>query len=233
MECLCRSLHRDAGSLDHLGPLLGRFSNKRGELGPGADEWNVTQLNRPRAELRISNASVNFAMQSFYDFNRGVSRSANSLPCGSLIAWYELSDGRHVRQHWRADGGRYTQRAQFTRLDVFYRCCQGIEHDRDFAGENIGERGSGAAILNHDQVNACHHLEQFAVNVRRAANTRRRVIDSARVGFCISNKFWTCLGWKIRMHLQDAHAAIDASDWYDVSHDVEMKVVVERLIYCI
>ena len=90
-ECLCRSFHLDTGSLDHLGPLLGRFSNKRGELGPGADEWNVTQLNRPRAELRISNASVNFAMQSFYDFNRGASRSANASPCDSLIAWYELS----------------------------------------------------------------------------------------------------------------------------------------------
>jgi hypothetical protein len=65
---LCRSLHLDAGSLDHLGPLLGRFDNKCGELGLCADEWNVAQLNRPRAELRICNASVNFAMQSFYDF---------------------------------------------------------------------------------------------------------------------------------------------------------------------
>ena len=98
MECLCRSLRNlDTGSLDHLGPLLDRFDNKRGELGLRADKWNVTQLKGPCGELRIGNASVNLAMESFYDFNRGVSRSANSLPCGSLIAWYELSNDWHVR----------------------------------------------------------------------------------------------------------------------------------------
>jgi hypothetical protein len=130
------SLQLDAGCAEHFGPLLGRFDNKCGELSLCANKGKVTQLKGPRGELRISNASVNFAMESFYDFNRGVSRSANALPSGSLIAWYELSDGRHVRQHWRAGGGRYAQRAQFIRLDVFYRRCQGIEHDRDFAGEN-------------------------------------------------------------------------------------------------
>ena len=69
MECLRRSLRLDAGGLDDLGPLLGRFDNKCGELGLRADKGNVTELKDPRAELRIRNASVNFAMESFIILN--------------------------------------------------------------------------------------------------------------------------------------------------------------------
>ena len=96
MECLCRSFHLDAGSLDHLGPLLGRFNNKRGELGPGADKRNVTQLKGPRGELRIGNASINLAMESFHDVDGGLAWGADALPSGRLIAWQELRDGRYV-----------------------------------------------------------------------------------------------------------------------------------------
>jgi hypothetical protein len=84
MECLCRSLHLDAGSLDHLRPLFGRFDNKCGELRLCANKGNVTQLKGPRGELRIGNASVNLAMESFHDVDGGLAGGADARPSGSL-----------------------------------------------------------------------------------------------------------------------------------------------------
>src|SRR5579871_3646853 len=55
-----------------------------------------------------------------------------------------------------------------------------------------------------------------------------RVADLSRIGFGVGDEFRNGLDRKRRMHLEYAIAAIEARHRYDVAHEVEVKLIVER-----
>ena len=64
------------------------------------------------------------------------------------------------------------------------------------SGEQIGERGGRATIGHVNQVDAGHHLEQFAGSLGCTADADRSHVDLAGIGFGISDKLGNGFGGK-------------------------------------
>jgi hypothetical protein len=71
-------------------------------------------------------------------------------------------------------------------------CC---ERDLQLSAEQIGQGGTRAAIRHMDHVEASHHFEQFAGEMRSAPVAGRSHVDDAWIGLCIGNELGDCLGW--------------------------------------
>ena len=64
-----------------------------------------------------------------------------------------------------------------------------VEHDLDLAFEQIGDRRRVAAIRHVQHVDAGHHLEQFAGEMRRRADAARGHVEFARMRLGIGDEF--------------------------------------------
>src|SRR5262245_22262421 len=64
---------------------------------------------------------------------------------------------------------RRRQRAQFAGSDIIERRCRGAKVKLDLSAQQIGHHRRCAAIRHMHYIGAGHHLEQLAVDMRRAA----------------------------------------------------------------
>src|SRR5262249_13850776 len=110
-------------------------------------------------DFRVGERGIDLPVELVDDFGRRVSRRANSLPAGRLVARHKFADGRDVGQRLRARRGGYCERAQPVSPDIFDRCGSVDEHDLHLPGKQINERGPRAAIVYLHQIDARHRFE--------------------------------------------------------------------------
>src|SRR3954452_5716436 len=80
-------------------------------------------------------------------------------------------------------------------------------------------------------VDSGHHLEQLARNVRHRSDACRREVDLARISLGIRDEFGDRFGRKSGIDHHDLWHTIYACYRYNVAHQIEVDVLVERRIY--
>ena len=98
------------------------------------------------------------------------------------------------------------------------------------APDEVGERGSFAAVRHMRDIGTGHHLEELAVDVLRAANAARAHVSLARIGFGIGDQFGDAARGKLRVHHHHPRGSGNACDRDDVANEIEAEVFVERHI---
>jgi hypothetical protein len=91
----------DICCLDHLAPFIREFDDMFAELLRRACKNRVAKLRNPQLDPRVSKTSVDCLVELLDDLNGRVPRSANSVPARRIIARYEFSNRRHIRQRFR------------------------------------------------------------------------------------------------------------------------------------
>ena len=94
----------------------------------------------------------------------------------------------------------------------------------------VGQRWGTATIGHVEQVDACHHLEQFAGYVAPGPVSSRRHVDLAGVRPSVGDKIRNRPGRKRRIYQHDEGFAINAGDWRNIAGDIEIQRVVKRCI---
>jgi hypothetical protein len=153
------SLRLYARKLHDLGPLVGLVGDEFAEFCWRKRKHRAAQVSKPRLEFGIGKTGVDFHIQLVDDFGWRVPGRADAGAEARLIARHELADRWEVRQRVRARRGRHCERAQPASPDILYRCDSGGEVDLHLPAEQVGERGSPAAIRHVDHVDAGHHVE--------------------------------------------------------------------------
>ena len=78
-----------------------------------------------------------------------------------------------------------------------------------------------------DQIDAGHHLEQFAGEMARAADAGRPHVDPARIGLGVGDELGDRLGRNGRVDREHCRRLADAGDRQHVAHKVEVEFFVE------
>jgi hypothetical protein len=102
--------------------------------------------------------------------------------------------GWHVRQRLRALRRGHRQRAHLAAFDVRDRFGQGAEIDLHLSAHQVGKRGRAAAIGHMQHVDAGHHFEEFARDMRQGSGAGRCHRYLAWVVLGISNELRKCFG---------------------------------------
>ena len=87
-----------------------------------------------------------------------------------------------------------------------------------------------AAIRDVDEIDAGHHLEQFAGDMQRRADAAGRHVDLAGIGLGIGDEFRDRLRRHVRIHLHHQRNERNARHGCGVVHEVEMQVAVDRRV---
>src|SRR5262249_14928496 len=190
------SLRLDVEGPDHLAPLLGVVGDELAEVGGRDDKRRASKVGKPCSHLGIGEARVDLPVELVNDLGRRGLRCADAVPGARLVAWHELSHSWDARQRVRARRGRYGEGAQPASPDILNRCDSAGEVDLHLPAEQVGEYRPGTTIGHVNHVDAGHHLEQLAVQMRPTSDAYRRHADLARIGFGISDEFRDGLGRK-------------------------------------
>jgi hypothetical protein len=81
-----------------------------------------------------------------------------------------------------------------------------------------------------DQVDASHHLEQFARHMARAAIAARTHIDLARIGLRVRDELREGLGRDRRVDFDDVGHAHDACYGRNVADEIVVELFVKRCV---
>src|SRR5271166_1194747 len=162
------SLRLDVGRSDHLAPPFGFISDKIAELGRRRRAWKATEVRESLLDLWIGKSSIDLAIELVDEFGRGVLRRADAEPYRRLIARYEFTQCGDVRQDLLTHRGGHRQRAQFSGSYEIDRRGSRVDRYLYLSTEQI--RKEAGAVMHHDQIDTCHHLEQFAEDVDRTAD---------------------------------------------------------------
>src|SRR5262249_12711650 len=168
------SICLDAGELHHLAPLLRFFGDEPSKADSRHRHRYTTPIGHPCLQLRIGEPRIDLLVERLDDLSRRVFRHADAEPETRFVARHKLSHGRDLRQYVQARPASHRERAQLASPDILYRCGRAGEVDLHLPAEQIGERGSRAAIRYVHEVHPGHHLEQLARNVASGAGARRR-----------------------------------------------------------
>src|SRR5262245_11205495 len=106
------SVGLDVGGPDHLAPFLGFVGDQPPKVDGREREHVATQVGKPRLDLGVGEAGIDFLVKPVDDFGGRVFRRADAVPTGRLETRHELSHGRHLGQHVRPCRVRHRQRAQ-------------------------------------------------------------------------------------------------------------------------
>src|SRR5262245_31490640 len=96
----------------------------------------------------------------------------------------------------------------------------------NLSGEQIG-LGTNAWIWDVDHVDAGHHIEELARNVRRRTDAGGCKIDLARIGLRVSDELWNRVGRNAYVDFHDVGHADDARDRCDALYKIEVEAAVE------
>src|SRR5262249_23485025 len=94
------SLRLDAGGLDHLAPFLGFLGAELAKIGGRARKHCIADIGKPRLDLGVVEARVNFAVQLINDFGGSVSRCTHSKEATGFEAGHKLAHGGDLGQHF-------------------------------------------------------------------------------------------------------------------------------------
>ena len=98
----------------------------------------------------------------------------------------------------------------------------GIECNVQLAANEIGEHRGRSAVGNMHDVDASHHLEQFAGHVLRAAIARRAHVELPGIGLGVGDELGAGPSWHRRGHLHDEGVAHDARNGRNIPNEVEV-----------
>src|SRR5262249_22647567 len=121
MDWAAASVRLDVEGLDHLAPLLGLIGDELAEVGGRTRKHRAAEVSEMGLHLRVVESRVNFLVELVNNLRRCVLGRADAIPLARLVARHELTHGRDVRQHVRARGGGYRERAQPISPDIPYR----------------------------------------------------------------------------------------------------------------
>src|SRR5262249_15622176 len=115
------SVRLDVEGPDDVAPLLRFVSDELAEVGGRARQHRAAEASEMSLHLRVVEGRVNFLVELVNNLRRCVLGRADAIPLARLVARHELTHGRDVRQHVRARGGGYRERAQPISPDIPYR----------------------------------------------------------------------------------------------------------------
>jgi len=115
-------------------------------------------------------------------------RRHQAVPDADFMAGHLLRDGGRVRQARDTMRVRHRQPAQLARADVRLRRVDGGRHQRNVAGQQVGQ-GLARTFVGHvGHARAGHVHEQLHGQVLRRAHAGRAVADLAGMGFRTSQQ---------------------------------------------
>src|SRR5262249_8172132 len=113
-----RLLRLDVCRADHLAPLLSFVGNELAEVGRRPWKHCAANVSNPRFHTRVGVDRFYLLVELLDDFYGSVLGRAETIHKKCLVAGYEFSHRRDVRQYRRARRDRHRQRAQRTCPDV-------------------------------------------------------------------------------------------------------------------
>ena len=162
-----RSIRFDIRRANDLAPFLGFASQHLAEFGGRAGDRDGAEIGETGLQFRIGHRRIDGGVELADDRRRRAFGRADADQPADIEAGHEFADGGRVGKHRRAVRRGHRERAQLAGSDLFDQRRDGVDHALDAAAEQIGLRGSGAAIRHVNQIDAGHHLEQFERQVRR------------------------------------------------------------------
>src|SRR6267154_3165068 len=84
----------DASLPDHFRPLVGIFHDELFELSGRTGERRIAQVDDASLDSWIIQACVDLSTEVVNNLGRGISRRADALPTGRLIARHDFGNGR-------------------------------------------------------------------------------------------------------------------------------------------
>src|SRR5258708_5915914 len=220
----------EAGRPDHLAPLLGFRGDMLCEVGRRTNEHRGAEVGKPRLQLCIGEAHIDLLVEPVDDLDGRFPGRADAEPAAYLVARYEFSHSRDIRQHFRAGARGYGQRAKFAASDILDRRGQRAEHHLHLPGEQVGQCGRRTAIGYVHHVDAGHYFEQLAGHMRPGAVAGRRHIELAGIRLGIGDEFGDRLRRKRWMHLHAVMLVADARNRRDVTDEIVFELLVERRV---
>src|SRR5215469_2879620 len=138
------------------------FPNSAGVIDIGATP-------KPTRRVLILGSAMTalISLLSFSMILVGVLGGTDPVPTARFVARHKFANGGNVGQHFQTRRIGHRKGAQFTSSDVLDRCRDGSKRYLHLTAEQIGQ--VIAAIRDVNQVNAGHHLEQFAEEMWRGS----------------------------------------------------------------
>ncbi len=191
------------GELDHLAPFLGFVGDQFAELGGRHRHRDAAEIGDAFLDLGVGEAGGDLAVELGDDIGRRVLRRADALPGEGLIAGHEIGHRRQIRQDRMRVLLVTASAAQPAGADMFDREDDLVEQHLHLTAEQVGDGRRVAAIGHMQHVDAGHHLEQFAGQMRRRADAAGRHIDFARMRLGIGDEFGNAMHRQRRIDHQD------------------------------
>src|SRR5262245_8767183 len=230
MRRTAKSFRLDARELDNLPPLLAFVGDEPAEVGRRAGKRRCGQIGQSCLDLGIGEARIDLVVQLVDDLGGRVLGGAEAGPETRLIAWQDVAQSWNVGQDLRSRLGRQRERAERAGADVLDRGRNAGEVELDLPADKIGERRTLAAIRHMDDVEAGHHLEELASDMRSRPDAGRCHADLARIALGIGDELRRGFGRNRWIDLHDEGRPYHGRDRRDVADEIEVKFLIERRI---
>src|SRR6266850_3397684 len=140
----CGSFHLGARGNHDLRPLRRLGGDDLAEVRRRARDRFASQLGQARLHLGIGEGPVRFGVDLRDDLRGRAPGHADAEPRGGFVSGNGFGDGRQPRQGRLAFGRGHRERADPPALDMTDGRGQVVEDHMDSAGDELGERGTGA-----------------------------------------------------------------------------------------
>src|SRR6185295_4442596 len=175
------SLHLHVGSFGHPRPALDLALDERAELlGRVADGLDA-ELLQPPGGVGLAQELAEVAADPARELARRAAGGDDAIDAEDIEAGNGLANRGNFRRRGVALPARDRDRLHFSRLDVAIDAEGGIELQVDAPGHELGIGLSAALERDVQEIDARLHLEQLAGEVHRAAESRARVGQLARL----------------------------------------------------
>src|SRR5262249_26124851 len=124
------------------------------------------RIGEPHLDDRVCETVVNLAVEPLGDLVWRTPRYADTLPRARFEAGHDVAYRWDVGQSTKSGLASHAQSTERTRSDVRKRGRHRVECDLHVSTKQIGHHRRGPAIGYMNHIDACHHLEQLACDMR-------------------------------------------------------------------
>src|SRR5712671_2916046 len=212
-HCGSRGLVRPCtGVPDYFAPLFRFVGEESSKFGRGASKRSAAQIGKSILHLRIGKAEVYLCVELVDDFSRRILRRTDAEPYARVVTGQEFGHTLNIGQKLRARRSGDRESAQRSSSNVLDRCRNAAKHHFHLATDEISQCRGLTAIRYVDHADACHHLEQLARHVERAAIAGRSHANFVRISFRVGDKFRNAVCLKCRVYLHHERPAEKAGN---------------------
>jgi hypothetical protein len=167
------TLEFDTRRSNQLAPFLVFSGEEFSELAGRTRKDDFTPIGNGLLDFGIGETSIDRLVERIDDRCWRIPWGDDAQLAERFITWYEIADGRNIRQRWCARRAGYRKRTQFARFDVFHRLRDVREVDLHLLAQQGGDRRRPTPIGHVQHVRARHAPEQFPGGVRCRTDARR------------------------------------------------------------